>query len=64
MAASRTRPNSLASISPLRIRSPETPETSASRRMASCSALISSEKNATTPPRTVLREPSGCGSQA
>ena len=35
-----------------------------SRRMASCSAAISSEKKATTPPRTVFFEPSGCGSQA
>ncbi len=33
-------------------------------RMASCSADISSEKKATTPPRTVFFEPSGCGSQA
>ena len=32
--------------------------------MASCSADISREKKATTPPETVLREPSGCGSQA
>ncbi len=52
------------SISPLRIWSDGTPETSASRRMASCSADISREKKATTPPLTVLRVPSGCGSQA
>ena len=42
----------------------ETPDASARRRMASCSADISSEKNATTPPRTVFFDPSGCGSQA
>ena len=39
-------------------------DASASRRMASCSALISREKKATTPPLTVLRLPSGWGSQA
>ena len=58
------RPNSTALISPLRILSDGTPETSARTRMESCSADISSEKKATMPPLTVLRVPSGCGSQA
>ncbi len=63
-AASRTWPNSEASISPRRMRSEGTPEVSDRRRMASCSDDISSWKNATTPPLTVLRVPSGWGSQA
>jgi hypothetical protein len=62
MAASRTLPKSAASISPFLSRSEDTPEASARIRMASCSALISREKKATTPPDTVFL-PSGVGSQ-
>ncbi|MNU00689.1 hypothetical protein D3C72_2438810 [compost metagenome] len=56
------RPNSSRLIRPFRMRSEETPDASAMIRIASCSGLISREKNCTTPPAVVLRPEGASGS--